>query len=458
MFPDVPKMALTATAGMTTRKDIIKSLKLNNAKVFISSFDRPNIHYTIQKKGSKDQNYSRLLNFIEDNYPNDVGIVYCLSRKKTEEVSSFLKSRGLDAHAYHAGMTPLQRDRAQDKFLNQEGVIICATVAFGMGIDRSNVRYVAHMDLPKCLESYYQETGRAGRDGLPSKTWLLYGMQDLVLLKKITGKGVSPARKRAAEEKLDAMLGICETLKCRREVLLNYFNDVYSGPCDNCDNCQSTELMQVDVTELAIKALRCVYESGQKYNIQYMVDILTQTSTSSISKNNLHLFNMFNNGINTDPSTWFSLYRQLVACGVLKTQMNGNSKLELTAKALPILNGSEKFFLKSDRKKVLLKAQTKKNKIVVPKKPITKKPNLSTGFGQGNQSDVLFNNLKDFRRELARKKRTKAFKIFPDRTLWEMSQAMPRDLDELESIYGVGPKKIKKYGKIFLDALQELSF
>jgi len=434
-YPNTPRIALTATAGAATKKEIISCLSLENAPVYISSFDRPNIRYSVSKKGSKTENRDELLAFIEKEHPNDAGIVYCLSRKSTEEVALFLKSKGHKAMPYHAGLDQEYRNSVQEKFINEESIIVVATIAFGMGIDKPDVRFVAHMDLPKCLESYYQETGRAGRDGLPSHAWMLYGLADLVLLKRIQNKGTkSAARRRVSDEKLDAILGFCETTKCRREVLLGYFDDPYRGPCENCDTCLAPSAKQINATELAITALTAVYETNQKYNVQYMV--------------NRH---------EGDQALWFSVYRQLIAQGHLKMLMDGKSELKLTRRAIQVLEGKEEVFLRADYKKTLVKIKPLVKKKVVKKKTTKKSTTaISKEFKSPDGTEqTLFENLKIFRTNLAKAKRTKSYKIFPDKTLLEMAQTKPKDLSELESLFGVGPKKLKKFGKIFIEAISE---
>ena len=434
-FPDIPRIALTATAGAATKKEIVSCLSLEDSPVYISSFDRPNIRYSVSKKGLKTENKDRLLNFIESEHPNDSGIVYCLSRKSTEEVALFLGAAGLKAMPYHAGLTQEYRNSVQEKFINGKSIIVVATIAFGMGIDKPDVRFVAHMDLPKCLESYYQETGRAGRDGLPSHAWMLYGLADLVLLKRITNKGIkTAARRRVSDEKLDAILGFCETTKCRREVLLGYFDDPYFGPCENCDTCLAPTAKQINATSLAITALRDVYETKQKYNVQYMV-----------------------NRQEGEDGLWFSVYRQLIAQGHLKMLMDGKSELKLTRRAIKVLEGKEEVFLRADYKKIVEKISPLIKKKSVKKKTKKKSTTIvSKEFKPADGTELtLFENLKIFRTNLAKAKRTKSYKIFPDKTLLEMAQTKPKDLNELENIFGVGPKKLKKFGKIFIEAILE---
>jgi ATP-dependent DNA helicase RecQ len=434
-FPNTPRIALTATAGAATKNEIISCLSLENAPVYISSFDRPNIRYSVSKKCSKAENRDRLLAFIKLEHLNDAGIVYCLSRKNTEEVALFLKDAGLKAMPYHAGLTQEYRNSVQEKFINEESIIVVATIAFGMGIDKSDVRFVAHMDLPKCLESYYQETGRAGRDGLPSHAWMLYGLADLVLLKRIAKKGIkTAARRRVSDEKLDAILGFCETTKCRREVLLGYFDDPYLGPCENCDTCLAPSGKQINATKLAITALTNVYETKQKHHVQYMV-----------SRHE------------GEQALWFSVYRQLIALGHLKMLMDGKSELKLTRRAIKVLEGKEEVFIRADYKKTLERVSPLVKKKVVKRKTQTKSAiKVSKEFKDPDGTDlILFENLKIFRTNLAKSKRTKSYKIFPDKTLLEMAQTKPKDLRELESLFGVGPKKLKKFGKIFIEAIVE---
>jgi len=450
LFPKTPRLALTATAGELTREDMIKSLKLDDANIFISSFDRPNISYEIQKKTKKAENYERLLEFIENNYPKDTGIVYCLSRKKTEETAKFLKQNKIKAYAYHAGMAPSKREKIQERFIQQKGIVIVATIAFGMGIDKSNVRYVAHMDLPKCIESYYQETGRAGRDGLPSKAWMLYGKQEVVMLKRMMNKGTtSLKRRRYNEEKLEAMLGLAEATLCRREVLLNYFNDPYKGPCHNCDNCLAPSNSMINATEEAVLALQAVHETKQKYDIQSLVHIITGYATGVLQERGDHLLKVFNLGREVKEDIWYSVYRQLIASGVLKMQMDGSSRLELTQKALPIIRGEQDFFIRP-----VVPSATK---IVTAKAPAKKKVKRQPREKLIASDGDLFEALKTFRRELARARRTKPYRIFPDQTLQELADKKPTTLSQLEDIYGIGPKKLKRFGKIFIDAIQDLS-
>ena len=454
-FPDVPRIALTATAGEATRTDMLQSLGMKNAEVFVSRFDRPNIEYLIQKKSTKDINLQKLSDFITGNYLGCTGIVYCLSRKKTEDIAKYLRKHKFKAYAYHAGLSLDKREAIQNKFLQNKGVIIVATIAFGMGIDKPDVRFVAHMDMPKCLESYYQETGRAGRDGEPAKAWMLFGRQEVVTIKRMMNKGrIGVKRQRVNNQKLDAMIGLCETTSCRRVVLLNYFNDVYEGPCHNCDVCNEIVESQINATAEAIIALRCVHETKQKYAVEYMIQVLTGYDTGEIQVRDHHKIESFGNGSHISEDKWKSIYRQLIAGGMLKMKMDGSSKIELTSKALPVIKGEEEVWLRGDltkpapkKKKVATKSR-KKRTPKVQYSEVKEKPNFSCSDEQ-----AVFEYLKLIRKNVARNKRTKPFRVFPDKTLLEMASKRPTQMAELENIYGVGPKKLKRYGKIFLEAL-----
>lgn len=464
-FGHIPRVALTATAGPSTRSEMLKSLKLEKAKLYISSFDRPNIHYQVAKKGPKENNIQNLIQFIHENHADECGIVYCLSRKNTEEISDRLNKAGFHAYAYHAGMGDRYRDKVQNLFKTEKSIIIVATIAFGMGIDRADVRFVCHMDLPKSLESYYQETGRAGRDGLPSEAWMLYGLRDLVLLRKMSQRSTKSAQvRRANDEKLDAILGFCETTMCRREVLLNYFNDSYKGPCENCDTCLSPTTKKIDASEEAIIALTAVYETGQKFNVHYLIEILQGIVTVQARKNDHLKLKSFEKGKQHKEDFWFSLYRQLIAFGILKMEMNGSSMLELTSRAIDVIEGRLKVWMRTDYKKTTtaekkftskasssenVKKQTKKKSKATSKKKTVKLFHYKEFDGS---DETIFENLKTFRSELARKKRTKSFKIFPDRTLREIVENRPVEIADMEILYGVGPKKLKKYGSLFLEA------
>ncbi|WP_412463178.1 DNA helicase RecQ [Halobacteriovorax sp. RT-2-6] len=461
-FPDIPRIALTATAGEATRGEIIRCLNLHGSNLFISSFDRPNITYEVQKKTTKEKDFYRLTQFVQDNLDGQSGIVYCLSRKGVEECADKLVKAGFKAYAYHAGMSANYREKVQEKFITQKNVIVVATIAFGMGIDKADVRFVAHMDMPKCLESYYQETGRAGRDGLPSQVLMFYGLRDLVLLKRIANKGVgAAARRRVNEEKLDAILGFCEATTCRREVLLNYFNDPYQGPCGNCDICLSEQTKQklINATEIAKAVLTCVYETDQRYNVHYIIDVLKGNISGVIQKNGHHHITSFGYASKEDEGFLYSLCRQLIAQGHLKMIMDGSSEIKLTQSAIDVIEDRKEVMIRADFKKgapasksAATKTKATKKK-AVRKKATTRKKAVATYRPNDGTDKTMYENLKVLRSKLAKQKRTQAFKIFPDKTLMEMAAQRPQTLDDLESIYGVGPKKLQRFGKIFLEAL-----
>ncbi len=457
-FPRIPRLALTATAGAATRIEIVNSLSLHGAQTFISSFDRPNISYEINKKGKKEENYIKLLNYIRDHHVYDSGIVYCLSRKSTEEVAAKLVKSGFKAMPYHAGLSQKYREKVQEKFIKEESTIVVATIAFGMGIDKSNVRFVAHMDLPKSIESYYQETGRAGRDGLPASAWMLYGLRDLVMLKKIGNKGVKDAMiRKSNEDKLDSMLGLCETVMCRREVLLKYFNDSHSGSCGNCDNCLNEITGTIDVSENARLALKCIYETNQKFYTDYLISILHGELSAFTTKHGHHHANCFSSGKEFDHSYWYSVFRQLFAGGYITLTADHSFEIKLTKRAIELLEQRENLYIRKDYYKKSPAALKKQLKKTTPTKKKVKKRPAAPQYKTTDGSDLtLFENLKIFRTKIAKKNRTKSFKIFPDQSLMEMSKNRPKSLEEFSTIYGVGPKRLKKFGKIFIEAIEEL--
>ena len=341
-FPDVPRVALTATADVRTRSEIIERLSLVGASSFISGFDRPNIRYGIANKISAKK---QLLDFLRQR-KNEAGIVYCLSRKKVEDTAAWLTEQGFTALPYHAGLPGQLRQTHQKRFLREDGVIIVATIAFGMGIDKPDVRFVAHLDLPKSIEAYYQETGRAGRDGQPADAWMIYGLQDVVRLQQmVQGSEGSEQFKRAERHKLDAMLGLCEVTSCRRKVLLNYFADNAPEHCGNCDNCQIPP-QTWDATEAAQKLLSTVYRSGQRFGAMHVMDILQGKETEKVLQHQHHQLSTFGIGKKIHDAQWRSLIRQLVVRGLLKVDIEGYSALQLTDLCRPVLKGEQSLFLR----------------------------------------------------------------------------------------------------------------
>ena len=437
-FPEVPRIALTATADEPTRREIIEQLGLSNAQVFVSGFDRPNIRYrVVPKKNAKDQ----LRRFLESEHRGDAGIVYCLSRKKVEQTADWLRERGFDALPYHAGMPAEERNLHQSAFLNEEGVVIVATIAFGMGIDKSNVRFVAHLDLPKSIESYYQETGRAGRDGLPANAWMTYGLQDVITLRQMMQSSeASVERKRLEARKLDAMLGFCELTTCRRQRLLGYFSDPLESPCGNCDNC--LEPVQTwDATELARKALSCVYRTGQRFGVGYVTDVLMGKLTDRIRDFGHDRLSTFGIGAELKIDEWRSVFRQLVARGMLSVDMDGFGSLQLTAASRPVLRGETPIYMRRE-----IHSPRSRTRSPRPERKI----DISV-------DGPLWDALREQRLKLAHSQGVPPYVIFHDASLQEMLETRPRTLEEFTTITGVGEKKLKRYGQVFLNVINNFS-
>jgi ATP-dependent DNA helicase RecQ len=335
-FPNIPRIALTATADQRTRAEIIQQLQLSQAGVYINSFDRPNIRYIISEaQNSRD----KLWRFIQENHQGDAGIIYCLSRKKVEATATWLSDKGLTALPYHAGLSADIRQRHQQRFLREDAVIIVATIAFGMGIDKPDVRFVAHLNLPKNIEAYYQETGRAGRDGTPANAWMSYGLQDVITLRQMMqDSDAGEEHKRIIQQKLDAMLGLCELASCRRQAILAYFDEQLNEPCGNCDNCLSPPATW-DATVDAQKALSTVYRTGQRFGVAYVTDVLRGKVDERIQRNRHDQLSTFGIGEELSVFEWRSLYRQLIALGYLRINMERYGALELTEKSRPLLRG-----------------------------------------------------------------------------------------------------------------------
>ena len=333
-FPNVPRVALTATADAPTRREIVERLTLENARQFVSSFDRPNIRYRVTHKNNARK---QLQAFLETEHPNDAGIVYCLSRKRVEETAAWLKEQGWDALPYHAVMDAATRNTNQRRFLREEGVIMVATVAFGMGIDKPNVRFVAHLDLPKSMEGYYQETGRAGRDGLPANAWMAYGLGDVVSMRQMLLSGDAPEeRKRVELQKLDALLGFCESTSCRHQTLLRYFGEEHPGNCGECDNCLEP-VDTWDATQASQMALSCVYRTGQRFGVAHLIDVLLGKETAKVEQFRHQQLSTFGIGKELAQGQWSSVYRQLVAAGFISVDMEAFGGLKLSETARPVL-------------------------------------------------------------------------------------------------------------------------
>ena len=436
-FPGVPRVALTATADEKTRDEIAKELQLEDAARFVASFDRPNIRYTIAQSGSMGTR-ERLWQFISSEHPSDAGIVYCLSRKATEETAAWLTARGRPALAYHAGLPSEVRHKAQSRFLAEDGLIVVATIAFGMGIDKPDVRFVAHLNLPKSIEAYYQETGRAGRDGEPANAWMAYGLQDLIQQRQwIENSDGSEAHKKVQRARLDKLIGLCELATCRRQALLAYFGETLPEPCGNCDNCLNPPATE-DGTVAAQKALSAVYRTNEGFGVTYLVDILTGKDNPRIRQNGHDRLSVFGIGEEFDAAGWRRLFRQLVAAGRLAPDDEGHGTLQLTALSRPLLKGEETFEIAIQKRpaKEARKGKTSRAPVQV---------------ASGDSS--LFEALKALRRELAAKAKVPPYVICHDRTLAELAAVKPDNPEALADIIGLGAAKIKRYGAALLSAI-----
>ena len=440
-FPHVPRIALTATADAPTRAEIVERLKLEEARQFVSSFDRPNIKYRVTQKANARQ---QLEAFLDTEHANDAGIIYCLSRKKVEETAEWLKTRGWDALPYHAGLDASVRNQNQRRFLREEGVIMVATVAFGMGIDKPNVRFVAHLDLPKSMEGYYQETGRAGRDGLPANAWMTYGLGDVVSMRKMLDSGDAPEERKAVErQKLDALLGFCESTSCRHQTLLRYFGETHPGNCEQCDNCLSP-VDTWDATQASRMALSCVYRTGQRFGVVHLIDVLLGKSTPKIQQFNHHSLSTFGIGKGLTQSQWSSVYRQLVAGGYLESDIEAYGGLKLVESAKPVLKGEAEVWLRQDVEVVATRKVSKAER--------------GTRAKEGYEEvadDPLWHALKAKRMELAKEQGVPPYVIFHDSTLLEILNQKPGSLTEMSQITGVGQAKLERYGDAFLEVLED---
>lgn len=432
-FPDVPRVALTATADEPTRKEIVERLNLSNARIFATGFDRPNIRYQII---IKDNPKKQLLAFLNEEHRGDSGIVYCLSRKKTEETAAWLQEAGRDALPYHAGLSAKIRQANQERFLREDGIVMVATIAFGMGIDKPDVRFVAHLDLPKSIESYYQETGRAGRDGLPADAWMVYGMQDAVLQRNLINTSTAHERHRLLEHrKLNALLGLCETTFCRRQVMLGYFGDDFPEPCGNCDNCLNP-IETWDGTLAAKKAIYVAKQTGQRFGANHLIAVMLGKESERITRLGHDRLSAYGRGAELSEREWPSVFRQLVSMGYLSVDMEHYGSIKLTPESSSVLNGSVSISLRRDHI-----GRSKKKKAAV-------------SGGSGNRGNsAVFDVLRARRAEIAREADVPPYVIFHDATLRAMADVMPSTLEEIGCITGVGERKLEKYGQIFLDVL-----
>lgn len=439
-FPNVPRIALTATADQRTRGEIISELDLGNAKQFISSFDRPNIRYTINEGGGGREHLWR---FLENEHPTDAGIIYCLSRKKTEETASWLSGKGRIALPYHAGLPIEQRATNQKRFLREEGIIIVATIAFGMGIDKPDVRFVAHLNLPKNIEAYYQETGRAGRDGEPANAWMSYGLQDVIMLRQMNEGGeASEEQKNVLHDKLNSMLALSELTSCRRREILAYFDETLDESCGNCDNCLNppeTRDARVD----AQKALSCAYRTEQRFGVNYLIDVLRGKETDRILQFGHQQQSTFGIGSELSQTEWRAIFRQLIAKGCLFADAEQYGSLKLTDKAHPYLKGEMEFALR---------------KVIKPLKK-EKKSRARKGWDSVPfVSRALAEALRDLRTKLAKEQSVPPYVIFSDASLMEMAQKRPLSDNDFLLISGVGDSKLKRYGRPFMKVIEKTPF
>jgi ATP-dependent DNA helicase RecQ len=424
-FPGIPRIALTATADAQTRAEILERLELSGARVFVSSFDRPNIRYRIVEK---DDARRQLVEFLRTEHPAEAGIVYCLSRKKVEETAAFLDSQRIPALAYHAGMDADTRRRHQERFQREDGLVMVATIAFGMGIDKPDVRFVAHLDLPKSIEGYYQETGRAGRDGLPADAWMAYGLQDVVQLRRMIQESeAGEAQKRIQSAKLDAMLGLCETADCRRVRLLGYFGEA-AAPCGNCDTCLDPPAT-FDGTLAAQQLMSCVYRTGQRFGAMHVIDVLRGEATDKVKDRGHDALSTFGIGRDRSDREWRAIARQCVALGLLEIDHDAYGALRLTADSRPVLKGERAVSLRAWREGKRSARRVK-----------------AAAMDLSAEGQALFERLRAWRLEAARRHGVPAYVIFHDATLREIAHARPSSLEGLRGISGVGARKLEAYG------------
>jgi len=427
-FPSVPRIALTATADARTRKEIALRLALEEAREFVVGFDRPNIRYRIALKRNPRQ---QLLSFLRSEHENDAGIVYCMSRNKTEEIADFLTTQGFNALPYHAGLSAEVRAKHQSRFLREDNLIMVATIAFGMGIDKPDVRFVAHLDLPKTIEAYYQETGRAGRDGAPATAWMVYGLQDVIKLKQMQQQsGADETHRRAEHHRLNAMLGLCEITSCRRQALLNYFGETTTIACGNCDNCLEP-VDTWDATQTVRMALSCIYRTGQRFGVNHLIDVLCGADNERIHQFGHHQLSVYGLGKSIANNQWQSVFRQLVARGLVEVDVDRFGALQLTDKCRAVLRGDESIELRRDDQK--------------------KTPKRQTRTALPTHIDIaLWEALRETRRELADEQGVPPYVIFHDSTLQEMCTLAPRNREQFGRIAGVGARKLEKYADYFL--------
>ena len=437
-FPGTPRIALTATADAITRKDILEKLELQRAAVFISSFDRPNISYRVQaKRGDKQQ----LLAFIRREQPRGSGIVYVRTRKRTELIASWLTRHGIAALPYHAGLSADTRFENQKRFQENDTRVIVATIAFGMGIDKPDVRFVAHLDLPASMEAYYQETGRAGRDGQPADAWMLYSLADVIAMRRLFELSEGNAEfKRIQRKKLDALLGFCEAVECRRKILLHYFGEKYDGPCQACGNCLNP-VENWDGTVAAQKALSCVYRTGQRFGAGHLANVLMGKESPQVQRWKHDRIKTYGVGQELDKNSWMSVFRQLLSAGLLSVDMGQFAGIRLTEDSWSVLRGERDVFFRKDS--VYSKTQT-------DKKPLKANERIF----DNEESRQLFEILRKLRLDISRQLEVPPYIIFPDKSLKEMAAVKPANLEDFLQITGVGASKAQRYSEVFLDCIR----
>lgn len=424
-WPHVPRIALTATAAPPTQREIAERLDLSHAHHFISSFDRPNIRYTVVQKN----NMRRQLQEFLDRHRNAAGIVYTMSRRKAEEIAAYLRTQGYNALPYHAGLPAEMRAKHQRCFLHEDGIVMCATIAFGMGINKPDVRFVAHIDLPKSMEGYYQETGRAGRDGEAAEAWMCYGLGDVVLLKQMIEQGeASEARKCVERAKLDHLLGYCESMQCRRQMLLASFGETYPQPCGNCDNCLTPDIAW-DASVLSQKALSCVYRTGQRFGAGHLIDILRGSKSEKVLQLGHDQLSTYGIGRNVNERSWRSVFRQLIAASLLEVDNEGHGGLRLTETSRAVLKGERQVMMRRDQ---AIRERDRAGQ--------------RSGLSVLPEDLALFNALHGLRAQLAKEQNVPAFVIFHDSTLRHIAEQRPTSLNALAQVSGIGSSKLARYG------------
>jgi ATP-dependent DNA helicase RecQ len=443
-FPEVPRIALTATADQLTREEIVDRLALKGAPVFVASFDRPNIRYEIVEKHSAQ---TQLEAFIAERHRRDAGIVYCLSRAKVEDTAAALRRAGITALPYHAGLDATMRARHQDRFINEDGVVIVATIAFGMGIDKPDVRFVAHLDLPKSIEAYYQETGRAGRDGKPSSAWMAYGLSDIVQQRRMIEESAgSDTFKQVSRGKLEALVALAETADCRRARLLRYFGEnLPAGKCGNCDNCLSPPRMR-DGKVIAQKLLSCAYRTGQRFGAMHLIDVLVGRMTDRVKQFGHDKLSVFAIGRELNERQWRAALRQLVAMGHLKADSEAFGALKLTDSARGVLRGETEVMLREQVPGARHRGS----------RTTSRRGDLAPIAAAADKSGhaALSARLRTWRSEVARQRGVPAYVVLHDSTLDGIAASHPRTLTELRGIPGIGDKKLEHYGEALLAVVQ----